>query len=101
MGMECSGLAEENLDDVFIDPTEYASQLSEAVLHFRQREMSVSIYNLPLCLLPKELWGFARDSISSWKKSYLDKCDKCTVKEKCSGLFATSVKQSDKIQSIK
>ena len=46
--------------------------------------------NLPLCLLPQQLWEYACRSISDWKQTYLAACEKCKVKEKCCGMFSTS-----------
>ena len=101
MGMECTGLASANLDQVWIDPTEYASELKDAVLHLNRRAIPVSIYNLPLCLIPNEVWRFGKNSISSWKNIYLDKCEGCKRRPNCGGFFSTSVKQSNRIAPIK
>lgn len=100
MGMEYTGEAEQHLDDLWIDPQEYSQQLYEAVWHLHRRGMNVSVYNIPLCLLAEPLWRFARDSISAWKKNFLEQCDACSVKERCGGVFGTSVKQSEKIAPI-
>jgi His-Xaa-Ser system radical SAM maturase HxsC len=98
MGMECTGLASTNLDQVWIDPTEYATnELKEAVLHLNRRAISASIYNLPLCLIPHELWRFSKNSISTWKNVYLDQCEGCKMRLSCGGVFSTSVKQSEHI----
>lgn len=101
MGMECTGLAEDNLKEVYIDPKKYMTELLDAVHHLKQRNMQVSIYNLPLCLLPKALWKYSRDSISTWKKFYIDVCNECIQKENCAGLFETSVIQSNNIIPLK
>jgi His-Xaa-Ser system radical SAM maturase HxsC len=98
MGMECAGLASTNLDQVWIDPTEYALELKAAVLHLNRRAIPVSIYNLPLCSIPQEVWRFSRKSISTWKNIYLDQCKDCKMRIKCGGVFATSVRQSDHIK---
>lgn len=100
MGMEYTGEAEQHLSDLWIDPLEYRQQLYEAVWHLHRRGMNVSIYNLPLCLLKEPLWRFARDSISAWKKNYLEQCDRCAAKEKCGGVFDTSAVQSENIEPI-
>ncbi|WP_371371011.1 His-Xaa-Ser system radical SAM maturase HxsC [Sporomusa aerivorans] len=100
MGMEYTGEAEKHLEDLWIDSREYSQQLNEAVWHLHRRSMNVSIYNIPFCLLEEPLWQFARDSISSWKKEYLDQCDTCLVKEKCGGVFRTSAVQSKTISPI-
>lgn len=101
MGMETSGVAKENLEKVWVDPNEYQQELKQCILAFTRRAMNVSIYNLPHCLIPKELWKFARDSISGWKKAYLPQCEGCRVKESCAGTFATSTRQSQFISPIK
>jgi len=100
MGMEYTGEAEQHLTDLWIDPQEYHQQLYEATWHLHRRGMNVSIYNLPLCLLAEPLWRFTRDSISAWKKNYLEQCECCSVKEKCGGVFETSAVQSGNIASI-
>jgi His-Xaa-Ser system radical SAM maturase HxsC len=100
MGMEYTGEAERHLDDLWIDPQEYHQQLYKAAWHLHRRSMNVSIYNIPLCLLAEPLWRFARDSISSWKKNYLDQCNLCLVKDKCGGVFDTSAAQSENISPI-
>ena len=90
MQMETVGLAEENIEKLWIDPHDYNQQLQRAVLYLARREMNVSIYNAQLCVLPRTLWKYARKSISSWKNIYLDECDKCHYREVCGGLFASS-----------
>lgn len=101
MGMEYTGEAEQHKETLWIDPQEYSQQLYEAVWHLHRRGMNVSIYNIPLCLLKKPLWQFARDSISAWKKGYVEQCADCSVKEQCGGIFKTSVEQSCNISPIK
>ena len=101
MGLECTGLASTNLDQVWIDPTAYAMELRTAVLHLSRRAVPVSIYNLPLCLIPREVWRFSKNSISTWKNIFLNECNDCQMLPKCGGFFATSVKQSDHIVPFK
>jgi His-Xaa-Ser system radical SAM maturase HxsC len=98
MGLECVGLASSNLEKVWIDPVEYSSELKSAILHLNRRAIPASIYNLPLCLIPRELWSFSKKSISTWKNVYLAECETCSVREQCGGIFETSVKQSDYIR---
>jgi len=101
MGLECTGLASTNLDQVWIDPTEYALELKAAVLHLNRRAIPVSIYNLPLCLIPQEVWRFSKNAISTWKNIYLDQCEECKMRANCGGLFGTSVRQSEHIIPFK
>jgi His-Xaa-Ser system radical SAM maturase HxsC len=89
MGMEIEGFARDNLDALWIDPLDYGTELMRAVRHLVRSGSRVSIYNLPLCVLPDELHPFARQSISDWKTMYLDQCGECQRREGCCGLFAS------------
>ena len=102
MGMEITGLACENYEDIWIDPFEYRDQLSRAIRVLSRADINVSIYNLPLCLVEPKSWNYARKSISGWKNNYLPVCDGCHVKEKCCGIFTTSgLNQSPYIQPLR
>ena len=90
MGMEVTGLCLENIDELWIDPFEYRDILREAIIQNNRRLMNVSIYNIPLCLIDKDVWSFSRQSISPWKNVYLPICDSCGVKDNCCGIFSTS-----------
>ena len=91
MGMETKELAKKNLDEVWIDPYEYQSYLSEAVEILSLRKMNVSIYNHQLCVLPKILWPYSRKSISTWKNIYLPECKQCRKIDFCGGFFESSM----------
>ncbi len=52
--------------------------------------MAVSIYNLPLCILPQRLRRFARRSISDWKNVYAPECGDCALRQNCAGFFASA-----------
>jgi His-Xaa-Ser system radical SAM maturase HxsC len=100
MSMEYIGTAEENFDNIFIDPIDYKDELLKAVQEFVRYDMNVSIYNTPLCLLDENLWEYAKDSISEWKKTYVAQCNNCLKRECCSGVFATSFRHSENILPI-
>jgi hypothetical protein len=101
MGMEVTGYAKDNFDEVWIDPTEYKEQLFRAVRVVSRANLNVSIYNIPLCLLNKSAWGFAKKSISGWKNNYLNICGPCTAKAECCGVFTTSgLNQSPNIAPV-
>ena len=93
MGLENMGYVKKNWNDLWIDPFDYKKELEEAVKILHYAGMDVSIYNLQLCILPKNLWSFARASISDYKNLYLDCCEKCNVKKYCAGLFSSSLKR--------
>lgn len=90
MGLEPMGFAKKNRDRLWIDPIDYQMALAEAVFHLAHRSVPVSIYNLPLCVLPRTLWPFARQSISEWKNNYAPECGPCAVRDHCSGFFASA-----------
>lgn len=90
MGMENTGYATKNASHVWIEPIEYIPQLCNAVKILFEWDIPVTIFNIPLCLLPSEYHQFAAQSISDWKTKYLEMCNDCVLKEKCCGLFATS-----------
>ncbi|AFM27727.1 His-Xaa-Ser system radical SAM maturase HxsC [Desulfomonile tiedjei] len=100
MGMETIGLAHTNLDKLWIEPVDYLEHLSRAVRHLSRRMMGVSIYNHQLCLLPPDLWQFARRSISTWKEHYLEMCDECAAKKFCCGFFSTGTRNSDFVHPL-
>jgi His-Xaa-Ser system radical SAM maturase HxsC len=90
MGMEMTGFAVTNYDQLWIDPYQYKHELVSAVKLLHRANLAVSVYNVPLCLLEQQTWPYARQSISGWKNCYLRICDGCYVKEKCCGFFSTS-----------
>lgn len=87
MGLENMGYVKKNWRQLWIDPLDYATQLRSAVEHLHRRGIDVSIYNLPFCVLPSEVWGFARQSISDYKQILLDECQACEVANHCPGFF--------------
>jgi len=100
MGMEITGLAKDNLDRLWVDPYEYREQLSAAVKHLTRRIVPVSIYNHQLCILPPNLWPYARKSITTWKQVYPPICDSCYLKESCGGVFGTSERYSSYLHPL-
>ena len=90
MAMEDIGYTIKNRDLIWIEPLDYMPQLQKAVQYLAQLEFDVSLFNLPLCLLPESLRPFAKQSISDWKNKYLPICGTCALKSSCCGLFATS-----------
>lgn len=92
MSMEHIGHAVTNERTIWVEPIEYVKHLETAVMTLAQWNMDVAIYNIPLCLLPKTLYEFTKQSISDWKTKYLPECDACSLKSQCCGLFVTSQK---------
>ena len=93
MGLEYVGYTPHNIDKLWIDPYDYQQELGEAVEFLARQGMHVSIYNTPLCVLPENLWKFARKSISDWKNEYLPECSRCSKIIDCGGLFRWNLKK--------
>lgn len=101
MGLEMMGLARANIDLVWIDPIEYQVALRDAVMKLARRRIHTMIYNHQLCLLDRDLWPYAVQSISDWKNEYLDECSACSVRDECGGLFSSAAhRRSDSIAAI-
>jgi len=101
MGLEMTGHVKMNLEGLWIDPFDYQPQLVQAVRQLVAARMKVSIYNHQLCILDRELWPFARKSISDWKNEYLELCSNCSARDDCGGFFASAkLRFSDYIQPI-
>lgn len=90
MQMETTGLAHNNIQDLWIDPYEYNEQLREAVLLLADRGMKPYIYNTQLCILPEDIRCYAQQSISDWKDIYIPECDGCILKGQCAGFFESN-----------
>jgi His-Xaa-Ser system radical SAM maturase HxsC len=101
MGMEHMGYVKKNWDSLWIDPVEYMPVLERAIQHLWRRRMTISIYNLQLCLLPQSLWSFARRSISDYKNEYVEVCDACSLRDHCAGMFTSQLgRYSDHLRAI-
>lgn len=101
MGMEMTGYTRANLEALWIDPVEYVPELEEAVEILDAARMNVSIFNHQLCLLPRELWAFSRQSISDWKNVYVPECEGCAERGNCGGFFASAgVRYSGHVKAI-
>lgn len=90
MQMETIGLADKNLEELWIDPYDYKEQQREAVLLLRDRGIPAYIYNSQLCIIPEDVREYAIQSISDWKDIYLDECNNCILKGACAGFFESN-----------
>lgn len=88
--METVGLAKENLEQLWIDPFDYRTELREAVLLLADRGLKPYIYNAQLCVLPEDVRCYAKQSISDWKDIYISECEGCALRNQCAGLFESS-----------
>jgi His-Xaa-Ser system radical SAM maturase HxsC len=89
MGLENTGFALANDDVLDIDPADYMDVLEAAVKYLSSEGINVSIYNLPICVIPPSIRKFSVQSISDWKQGYLDECVYCIEQSNCAGFFQT------------
>lgn len=90
MGLEMTGLARPNSDLVWVDPHEYREELGTAYRMLTAAGVRTRIYNHQLCVIDRELWPAAVQSISDWKNDFPSLCEPCAVKHQCAGVFTTS-----------
>lgn len=90
MGLELMGFGRANMEALWLDPLDYAANLTKAVRTLERARMPLSIYNHQLCVLPSQLHPFARRSISDWKNWYPAECEACALRPDCGGFFASS-----------
>jgi His-Xaa-Ser system radical SAM maturase HxsC len=88
MACEPIGFALANREHCEVDLADWTDGLKRASKTLDRHAVPHLFMNAPLCALPETLWHVAHKSISDWKNSYAAECDRCTVKEQCSGLFA-------------
>ena len=88
--METTGLANTNLQELWIDPYDYNHELEEAVNILNDRGMTPLIYNAQLCVLPQHLHSYATKSITDWKDGFVDECQGCKLIDICPGIFTTN-----------
>lgn len=102
MGMEITGMAQDNFKLLDFDLENLSSEIHKAVYFLNRTNLKVSIYNIPFCVIGQKVWPFVRNSISKWKQNYLVECNLCSKKSECPGLFTTSsINQYVKISPIR
>ena len=89
MGMEETGFALANQAMLWVDPVDYGNVLTRAVRALATASLKVSVYNLPLCVLPEAVRSYAVRSISDWKNTHPEICATCQARERCAGFFST------------
>jgi His-Xaa-Ser system radical SAM maturase HxsC len=89
MGLENTGFAVANENELWIDPVDYQRDLAEGVNVLAAANVNVSVYNLQRCVLDRSIWRYAAQSISDWKNGYIEECNRCIEKTRCSGFFTS------------
>jgi His-Xaa-Ser system radical SAM maturase HxsC len=92
MGLEMMGFTRANIDELWIDQSEYKDKLSSAVKILEKSGINISIYNHQLCLINHDILPYYRKSISDWKNEYASECKDCKKINECGGFFASGIK---------
>src|SRR5262249_50240924 len=100
MGLEMTGFARANVDEIWIDPVDYKDELLEAATLLDRLGVTTMVYNHQLCLIAPPVWRYAVKSISDWKTEYHPVCNECSVLHQCGGFFATSTRFSQNVKAI-
>ncbi|MDI6777692.1 MAG: radical SAM protein [Patescibacteria group bacterium] len=83
--LEYEGQAVENLKSVRLTYSDFGSDLKELMPYLRKYK-NIRLYHLPLCTVSEEFWPFVWRTLGEDEVAYLNKCDKCKVKEFCLGI---------------
>ena len=100
MGLEMIGLARANIHELWIDPTDYADELVEAVTLLDRSRIHTMIYNHQLCLITGSS-GPGRFARSATGRTSTTPSASAAVREHCGGFFFTAkYRMSEHIQAI-
>ena len=91
VAMEMHGCAAANRNLVWEDYRILYNAAAKGLQNLILSGIDVGLYNFPLCSIPRNAWGLARDSISAEKIRYPEECDVCTMKDACGGLFSSTM----------
>ena len=96
MGLEMLGNAAKNSEDVWI-PYRTAFEYSrDAIVNLVNHSVNVGLYNLPLCAVDKEYHLMCDKSITGYKVRFDEKCDLCSQKQNCGGIFLGTIRLAGK-----
>lgn len=90
MGLEMMGNSIKNLVNVWMEYSDATKSIENAIEMLIKNSYDVMLYNYPLCNMDKRFWTLARRSITEYKVRYYEQCNKCDVKEACSGFFQST-----------
>ena len=91
IAMEMTGNAYVNRDKVWITYSDVASKIEKGIIILIKSGIDVKLYNFPLCAVKKKFWTICEKSISPDKVRYTEKCNICTMKKACGGIFAGTI----------
>ena len=92
IGLEMLGNAIVNSDRVWLTYMEAFKASKLAIDNLITAGINVALYNFPLCQVDPAYWPICMQSISDYKQNYSDKCNYCTKRSVCGGVFVSSMK---------
>lgn len=96
------GFALANPELTDLDLRDWSGELGKGFRALQRGNIPAILMNTPLCTIPENLWPHAHKSISDWKRTFVEECSDCAVRDDCSGLFSWHQpgKQAIKINRI-
>ena len=87
VGLEMTGTAASNRNMIWVDYQQVCDEARAGILYAIRSGIDVSLYNFPLCFIPRDLWALAKCSITPNKVRYDQLCGNCIEKKSCGGMF--------------
>ena len=101
IGMEMTGNARVNQNQVWIPYRKAFSSIKAAVYMLVENGMDVKLYNFPLCTVERSFWTLCERSISPNKVRFAEVCNSCKHREDCGGVFAGTMQlEIDELEAI-
>ena len=92
MGMEMTGTAHDNREQLWVPYKETFPKIRKAVDKLIEHGINVMLFNFPLCTVDPGYWTLCRRSISPHKIRYVDNCRECRMRSECGGVFLGTLK---------
>jgi His-Xaa-Ser system radical SAM maturase HxsC len=87
MGMESIGYAIAHWDRLFFDHSVFPQPIIAALEIARLHSLTCKLYNFPRCTIPAHYRDACTQSISDWKRKFLEDCRGCAERDRCCGFF--------------
>lgn len=92
IGLEMTGNAAVNRNNVWISYPEAFRKATEGIDFLIKSGIDVGIYNFPLCSVDKKYWNICEKSISPYKVRFAEQCNECKIKDACGGIFSGTIR---------
>ena len=89
MGLENTGFAIANENELWIDPIDYRAELAEGVAYSRRRVLTFRSTTYSAAFLIVPFGPMPRNRFLIGRMDTLRECDRCIEKDRCSGFFTS------------